>query len=207
MKWIRSFGPLLLAILAMTAPGRGQQASGAPPARTPQARPAMPPPTTIAATLDLQVGIYEGLVVGAAEAMPEDKFYFTPASLKIPGSAYTDVRTFAALVKHTAAANYVFWSGILGDKPPANNNGLTGPDELKTKAQIVQYLKDSFAVGHRAAQSLTAASAVEQVPFGSSTTSRLFMAGFGVVHCGDDYGQMVEYLRMNGIVPPASRGR
>jgi hypothetical protein len=144
--------------------------------------------------------------VEAAEAMPADKFDFTPASLKIPGSAYSDVRTFATLVKHTATANFRFWTTLTGEKMPENIKGPNGPDELKTKAEIIQFLKDSFAVGHRAAKSLTPENALEQVPFFRGTQPRLFVASGAVIHAADEYGQMIEYLRMNGIVPPASRG-
>ena len=145
-------------------------------------------------------------MVEAAEAMPADKFDFTPASLNIPGAAYRDVRTFADLIKHTATANYRFWSTLTGEKMPENIKGPNGPDELKTKAEIMQFLKDSFAVGHRAAKTMTAENALEQVPLFRGTRPRLFVASGAVIHAADEYGQMVEYLRMNGIVPPASRG-
>ena len=112
--------------------------------------------------VDRQVSHYEKNVVEAAEAMPADKFDFTPASLNIPGAAYKDVRTFAQLVKHTATANYRLWTNITGEKMPENIKGPNGPDELKTKAEIIQFLKDSFAVGHRAAKTLTAQNALEE---------------------------------------------
>ena len=137
--------------------------------------------------------------------MPEDKFNFTPASLNIPGAAYKDVRTFGQLVKHTAAANYRFWTSVTGEKMPESIKGPNGPDELKTKAEIIQFLKDSFAAGHRAAKSLTAENFLQPVPFRGGNSTRLFVATFGVIHDADEYGQMIEYLRMNGIVPPASR--
>src|SRR5215813_6655414 len=97
--------------------------------------------------------------------MPADKFDFTPASLNIPGSSYKDVRTFAQLVKHTATANYRYWTAISGDKFPANTKGPNGPDELKTKAEIIQFLKESFAVGHRAAAKLNTETALEMATF------------------------------------------
>lgn len=180
----------------------------APPAAasSPQAQPTPAPLMTIAAIVERQVSSYEKLVVEAAEAMPDDKFNFSPASLNIPGSAYKDVRTFAVLIKHTATANYRFWTTLTGEKMPENIKGTNGPDELKTKAEIVQFLKDSFAVGHRAAKTLTPENAAEQVPFFRGTAARLYIATGAVIHDADEYGQMVEYLRMNGIVPPASRG-
>ncbi|HSK42568.1 MAG TPA: DinB family protein, partial [Candidatus Binatia bacterium] len=124
----------------------------------------------------------------------------------IPNAAYKDVRTFAVLIKHTATANFRFWATVSGDKFPENIKGPNGPDELKTKAEIVQFLKDSFAVGHRAAKTLTPENATEQLPFFRGNSARLYIVSGAVIHAADEYGQMVEYLRMNGIVPPASRG-
>jgi uncharacterized damage-inducible protein DinB len=140
--------------------------------------------------------------------MPDDKFNFTPITLNIPGSEYKTVKTFAEEVRHVAATNYLLWGAITGDKSPIESKEDNGPSELKTKAEIVKYLKDSFAIGHKAAKSLTAENIVDQVPspFGQGQTTKLFCATFAVGHAFDHYGQMVEYLRMNGIIPPASRG-
>jgi uncharacterized damage-inducible protein DinB len=118
------------------------------------------------------------------------------------------VKTFAEEVRHVAATNYLLWGAITGDKPPIESKEDNGPSELKTKAEIVKYLKDSFALGHKAAKSITAENAAALVPspFGQGQTTKLFCATFAVAHGFDHYGQMVEYLRMNGIIPPASRG-
>lgn len=209
MKKIRTL--CLLAVLSLAIGGFAQSgktpaAPSPTPAASPQAQASPAPPATISSVVDRQVSQYEKNMVEAAEAMPADKFDFTPASLNIPGSAYKDVRTFALLVKHTATANYRFWTTLTGEKMPENIKGPNGPDELKTKAEIIQFLKDSFAVGHRAAKSLTPENALEQVPFFRGTQPRLFVASGAVIHAADEYGQMIEYLRMNGIVPPASRG-
>jgi len=207
MKQMRTF--CLLAILSLSIGAFAQggtkpAAPGASPAPQAQASPA--PPSTFASLVDRQVSTYEKNVVDAAEAMPADKFDFTPASLNIPGAAYKDVRTFAQLVKHTATANYRLWTNITGEKMPENIKGTNGPDELKTKAEIIQFLKDSFAVGHRAAKTITAQNALEEIQWFRGTAPRLFVASAAVIHDADEYGQMIEYLRMNGIVPPASRG-
>lgn len=214
MKHLRTL--CLLAVLSFAGSAFAQggakpaapAASPAPSAAAPSA-PAQPTPTpitTLAALVDRQVSQYEKNVVEAAEAMPADKFDFTPASLNIPNSAYKDVRTFAVLVKHTATANYRFWTTLTGEKMPENIKGPNGPDELKTKAEIIQFLKDSFAVGHRAAKTVTPENALEQLPFFRGSSPRLLIASGAVIHAADEYGQMIEYLRMNGIVPPASRG-
>ena len=159
--------------------------------------------STIASVIDRDISAIEKQVIEAAEAMPEDKFNFSPENLNIPGSDYKGVRTFAVQVKHVAASNYFIWSPLIGDKLPDGLKDGNGPEALKTKAEILKFLKDSFALGHKAAATLTAEN-ILQTPEQSKST-RLRLATFGVAHAFDHYGQMVEYLRMNGVVPPASR--
>ena len=210
MKCLRTLCLLVVLSFAIGAVAQGGAKPATPaPSATPaaQAQPTPPPITSLSALVDRQVSQYEKLVVDVAEAMPEDKYNFTPASLNIPGAAYKDVRTFAVLIKHTATANYRFWTTLTGEKMPESIKGPNGPDELKTKAEIVQFLKDSFAVGHRAAKTVTPENALEQLPFFNRTAPRLLIASGAVIHAADEYGQMVEYLRMNGIVPPASQAR
>jgi hypothetical protein len=204
MKHMRTLLLLFVLTFSIAALGQSSGASGSQ-ASTPPAQQSSQPAPTIASTVDNDVTIYEKLMVDAADAMPEAKFDFTPAGLNIPGSVYKDVRTFAQLIKHTAAANYRLWTNVSGEKMPDNIKGSNGPDELKTKAEIMQLLKDSFAAGHRAAKGLTPQNMLDPLPFRGGTQTRLFIATFGVIHDADEYGQMVEYLRMNGIVPPASR--
>jgi hypothetical protein len=108
-------------------------------------------------------------------------------------------------VKHVAASNYALWSLLTGDKFPEDFMGGNGPEALKTKAEILEFLKDSFALGHKAAATLTTENMLQLA--GRSKSTRLHRTTFAVTHASDHYGQMVEYLRMNGIVPPASRGK
>jgi hypothetical protein len=160
---------------------------------------------TLAAAVDREITAVEKQIVEAAEAMPEDKFNFTPESLNIPGSEYKGVRTFALQVKHVAAANYFIWSPLTGDKLPDGLKDGNGPENLKSKAEIIKFLKDSFALGHKAAATLTTENMLQNAEHSKST--RLHLATDAVAHANNHYGQMVEYLRMNGIVPPASRGK
>jgi uncharacterized damage-inducible protein DinB len=170
------------------------------------ASPSTPP--TIASAIDREISLVEKEAVEAAEAMPEDKFDFSPEKLNLTGADYKGVRTFGEQVKHIAASNYLIWSPITGEKPPDTVNDGKGPDNMKAKADIIKYLKDSFAFGHKSVATLTSANLVEPITSGSGRpTTRLFLATFAVAHCFDHYGQMIEYLRMNGIVPPASRAR
>src|SRR5258707_12399183 len=202
MKQIRIF--LLLAVLIFIATALGQGTTSVAAANAPQAQQSQPPPT-VASIVDREISTVEKQIVEAAEAMPEDKFNFSPESLTIPGSEYKGVRTFAVQVKHVASSNYFIWSPLTGDKVPESIKDGNGPPDLKSKADIIKFLKDSFALGHKAAATLTAENMLQTAGNGKST--RLHLAEFGVAHAYDHYGQMVEYLRMNGIVPPASRGK
>src|SRR5882724_5495810 len=163
------------------------------------------PAPTIASVMERDIGAVENQIVDASEAMPEDKFNFTPEALNIPGANYKGVRSFAVEVKHIAASNWFIWSPLTGDKLPEGLKDGNGPANLQTKTDIIKFLKDSFALGHQAAATLTTENML-QSPANSKST-RLHLAEFGVAHAYDHYGQMVEYLRMNGIVPPASRSK
>jgi len=183
-------------ILAASALGQSTTASAPQAAQT---------AATLASAIDREISAIEKQVLDAAEAMPEDKFNFSPESLNLPGANYKGVRTFAVQVKHIAASNYFIWSGLTGDKLPANLKDGNGPEDIKTKAEVLAFLKDSFALGHKAAATLTPENML-QAPEHSKST-RLHLATFGVAHAFNHYGQMAEYLRMNGIVPPASQGK
>jgi hypothetical protein len=141
-------------------------------------------------------------LVPLAEAMPADKFDFAPTNGEFKG-----VRTFAQQVRHVATVNNGISAALLGEKLPFDfGKGENGPENLKTKDQIVQYLKDSFAKAHKAAATINDKNAMEVIdgPFGGKS-ARLGPATSMVWHSFDHYGQMAVYLRMNGIIPPASR--
>ena len=200
MKHVRMF--CLLAIVSCAAVMQAQGSGSSAPA---QAKPAAPPPT-LASSMDRQVSIIEREFVSAAEAMPDDKFNFSPESLSIQGSDYKGVRTFAEQVKHVAATNFALWSAVTGEKPAYDvSDDEKGPASVKSKAEIIKFLKDSFEAGHKAAKSLTSENSTSTVTTFFGPTAKVFAVSFGVAHGFDHYGQMVEYLRMNGIIPPASR--
>ena len=159
---------------------------------------------TVGAAMD---GTYQWVpmqFIGAAEAMPAEKFDWAPTQGEFKG-----VKTFAQQVKHVAAVNFVFGALILGEKPRVDMAHVEmGPEGLKTKAEIVNYLKNSFAYARKAIQSLTAQNGVRPIknPFGPGPDfTAIGLATLLSFHGMDHYGQMAEYLRMNGIVPPASR--
>jgi uncharacterized damage-inducible protein DinB len=143
-------------------------------------------------------------IVSTAEAMPEDKFYFTPESLNIKGSEFKGVRTFAGQIKHLATDNFEIWSPITGDPVRADITDVNGPENIKTKAEIIKYLKESFALGHKVIAALTEKNAIDMIEFRGSNLPRLDLAFYALTHDNEHYGQMVVYLRMCGIIPPAS---
>ena len=149
------------------------------------------------------VALCENLVVGTADAMPADKYSFAPTDGEFAG-----VRTFAQQVKHAAATNYILGAAILGEPPPPDAGDELGPEAVRTKPEIMKYLIGSFAYLRKAAAAIDPQNAIVKgspiSPLRGKTT-RLGLAIETLAHAMDHYGQMVEYLRMNGVVPPASR--
>jgi uncharacterized damage-inducible protein DinB len=166
----------------------------------------MPKPTderrTVTMILDHTVLNLENEFVPAAEAMPEDKFSFAPT-----GGEFKGVRTYAEQIKHVAAVNYELGAAILEEKSPVDLNGEAGPASVTSKADILKYLKESFEYVHKAIATINESNYTGTVrsPFGEGKVSRMGLAMTVSWHGYDHYGQMVVYLRMNGIVPPASR--
>jgi uncharacterized damage-inducible protein DinB len=194
MKNVLLFIAAVGALSATNIPAARAQGNSAPPQQ----------PPSVASVLNMHYGIVEREIVSAAEAMPEEKYSFAPTSGEFKG-----VRTFAQEVKHIAFANHLFFGPLMGENIDAKSieQNANGPDNLKSKAEIVQYLKDSFALGHRALSSITPENQVTPLdkPVFPFLSTRLAIASIGMWHPMDHYGQIVEYLRMNGIVPPASR--
>jgi len=161
--------------------------------------------TSMTAGADRLLNYIEQHITEVAEAMPENRFDFTPDSLNIPGSQFKAVRSFAGQVKHLATDNFFIWTAITGDQMPAGIDDVNGPSDLKTKAAILAYLKQSFAVGHKAIATLTTNNAMDMIPFRGNKLPRVDLAFYALTHANEHYGQLVIYLRMCGIIPPASR--
>ena len=143
-------------------------------------------------------------IVSAAEAMPAVKYGFAPTEGEFQG-----VRTFGQQVKHLAATNHILAAAALGEEPPAGAGDELGPESVRTKAEILDYLNGSFAHLGKAIDAIgdshppVKSSPISPLP--ASATTRLALTVEALIHAFDHYGQMVEYLRMNGVVPPASR--
>ena len=148
--------------------------------------------------------IVEKEILSAVDAMPADKFGFAPTDGEFKG-----VRTFGQMVKHLSATNNILAAAALGEEPPAGAGDELGPENVRTKAEILTYLRSSFLHLNQAIEAIgqsnipVNASPISPLKRGEVTRSALIVES--LVHAFDHYGQMVEYLRMNGVVPPASR--
>jgi len=143
-------------------------------------------------------------IVDAALAMPADKFGFAPTV-----GEFSNVRTFGSEIKHLAATNYILAAAALGESPPADAGDEQGPDSVVTKAQHVAYLEGSFEALAKAIDAIGDGRIPVKTspisPFQGGTATRLSLITEALIHSYDHYGQMVVYLRMNGVIPPASR--
>ena len=154
--------------------------------------------------LQLFIATVEKDIVSAAEAMPADKYGFAPSEGEFNG-----VRTFRAQIKHLSATNYILSAAALGQDPPADAGDEAGPDRVNTKDDVIDYLRGSFqALGSAIAQVGNRTIPVRTSPISplqGQNATREALITEALIHSFDHYGQMVVYLRMNGVVPPASR--
>jgi uncharacterized damage-inducible protein DinB len=144
----------------------------------------------------------EKQLTGIANEMPADKYNFAPTNGEFRG-----VRTFAKQVKHAAAVQYLVAASILQEPITADMSDERGPDSVKTKAEILNYLKESFVSLKRAASTIDDKNAFSPIKgvFGSRPDTRLGLIVGAVSHSSNHYGQIVEYLGMNGLIPPDSQ--
>ena len=144
----------------------------------------------------------ESDITTSAEVMPEDKFYFSPEELHIKNADFKGVRSFAGQIMHLATDNILIWSAVTGDPVRADITDVNGPPAIRSKAEILDYLKKSFEVGRRALSMLTEKNAMEMIEFRGRRLPRLDITFTALSHANEHYGQMVVYLRMCGLVPP-----
>ena len=147
--------------------------------------------------------IVEREIISTVDAMPADKFGFAPTDGEFKG-----VRTFGQMVKHFSATNHILAAAALGEEPPADAGDELGPENVRTKAEILTYLEGSFVHVEKAVQAIgqtnIPVNASPISPLKRGEVTRLALITETLLHAYDHYGQMVEYLRMNGVVPPAS---
>jgi uncharacterized damage-inducible protein DinB len=183
-----------LALTAIAVNTAAQDSSAKPAARPPDI------PQSVAESVGSTLEFAEGNFLGMAEAMPEEKYGFVPTAGK-----FDDVRSFAEQVKHVACAQFAFFNEFEGKQPPADCE-KGGHDSAKTKAELIRYLKDSFDYSNRVLATLTAKNALERAEGRyAGPNTKLGISVVAVWHITDHYGQLVEYLRMCGIVPPMTQ--
>jgi uncharacterized damage-inducible protein DinB len=157
-------------------------------------------PKSIAESISQTLQFTEGSFLGVAEAMPENKYSFIPTAGNFEG-----VRSFGEQVKHVACAQFAFFNEFEGKKPPEDCE-KGGHDPAKTKAELIKYLKDSFDYSNRVLATLTEKNALERVAGRyAGPNTKIGISVVAVWHITDHYGQIVEYLRMNGIIPPMTQ--
>jgi uncharacterized damage-inducible protein DinB len=163
-----------------------------------QSRDSLAPPTATQVILDMITGA-EKQLIGVAREMPEDRYEFAPTQGEFRG-----VRNFAKQLKHAGAVPYLVAASLLGEPITADMSDERGPDSVKTKAEVLKYLEDSFAYLRKAAATIDDKNAFAPIKgvFGSAPDTRIGLIVLAVSHSSNHYGQVVEYLRMNGLVPP-----
>lgn len=156
-------------------------------------------PRTATQAIQEMISGIEKQISGVAREMPEDKYEFAPTVGEFRG-----VRNFAKQIKHAAAVHYLVAASILGDPVTADMSDERGPDSVRTKAEVLKYLEDSFAYLKKAAATIDEKNAFAPIKgvFGSAHDTRIGLIVVAVSHSSNHYGQVVEYLRMNGLVPP-----
>jgi uncharacterized damage-inducible protein DinB len=157
-------------------------------------------PKSIADSVSGTLQFAEGNFLGVAEAMPENKYSFVPTTGK-----FDDVRSFGEQVKHVACAQFAFFNEFEGKRPPEDCE-KGGHEPARTKSELIKYLKDSFDYSNHVLATLTAKNALDRVEGRyAGPNTKLGISVVAVWHITDHYGQLVEYLRMNGIVPPMTQ--
>ena len=208
-KQVSVFAILTLTTIAagaMAQPARGTRGAAPAPPMVGASAPVQPGTMVDPAkALDDMLTPFEEMVLGVAEEMPADKYGFAPKpGIFVAGqnAAYETVMTFGAEIAHLASANYYFYSSATGMKPEADVKAIS---QLKSKAELIAALKVSFAFAHKAITTINAGNAFEAIKPVDGQGTRATLAAFAVAHGNDHYGQLVEYLRMNGLVPPGSK--
>jgi uncharacterized damage-inducible protein DinB len=157
-------------------------------------------PKSIAESVSSTLQFTEGNLLGLAEAMPEDKYSFVPTNGNFQG-----VRSFGEQIKHIACAQFAFFNEFEGKNPP-NDCEKGGHDPARTKSELISYLKSSFDYGNRVLATLTPNNSLDRIEGRyAGPNTKLGISVVAVWHLTDHYGQLVEYLRMNGIVPPQTQ--
>jgi len=133
----------------------------------------------------------KGILLRAAEKMPEENYSFKPADT---------VRTYGQIIGHLADAQYLFCSTASGEKNP----DLKIEKTKTSKADLVAALKEGFAYCDKAYDSMTDAEATQNVKFFGNEVPKFAALSINIGHNMEHYGNLVTYMRIKGVVPPTS---
>jgi uncharacterized damage-inducible protein DinB len=198
MRFLRVAALLIMCGVALSAVGKSKTSQKSTPKQAAAQQDDIP--KSIAESVSGTLEFAEGNFLGLAETMPEDKYSFIPTAGK-----FDDVRSFGEQVKHVACSQLAFFNEVEGKKPP-DDCEKGGHDLAKTKAELIKYLKDSFEYSNRVLATLTVKNALDRVEGRyAGPNTKLGISVVAIWHITDHYGQLVEYLRMNGIVPPMTQ--
>ena len=136
-------------------------------------------------------GYISGVVVAAAEKMPEENYSFKPTP---------DVRSFGQLVGHVADAQYETCGTAMGEQPQMKNIEKT----KTSKADLVAALKDSVSYCQKAFAGMTDAKGAQMAKMDNYDMAKLTLLSVNTAHIYEHYGNMVTYMRLKGLVPPTS---
>ena len=188
MKAIFWMVALILTASVLTLPAHAQEMAKKDAALKPALSPSQ-------AVLDSWNDIARKLI-SMAEDFPEDKYDFKPTPAQ---------RTFAEQLLHAAGANYFFTNLTLGQKPPAEEDPKR--DQYKTKADVVAFVKKSYADGAAAIKAKGDKGMNDLITDPDShQQTRIYDEAYGFIeHSGEHYGQLAVYYRVAGLVPPESR--
>jgi uncharacterized damage-inducible protein DinB len=150
-----------------------------------------PPANPISVSQNKLYTLLSGVVIAAAEKMPEESYSFKPTP---------DVRSFGQLVGHLADSQYFFCSSVEGETKPGG-----GAEKSKTsKAELVAALKEAVTYCGKTYAAMTDAKGSEMMKLMNQDFAKLTVLSANTAHDYEHYGNMVTYMRLKGIVPPTS---
>ena len=191
---MRRLHPALLLFLTPAAVALAQgpppAAAAAPQAKAPAAS-VTAPSNTLSENTRVAYRYVKSVLLRSAEIMPEENYGYRPTE---------KVRTFGQILGHTADAQYLFCSAVLGKQNPLPNVEKTST----SKADLVAALREAGAYCDEAYDGMTDAAATETVKLMKGDMPKLFALTANNLHSIEHYGNLITYLRMKDLVPPSS---
>jgi uncharacterized damage-inducible protein DinB len=143
-------------------------------------------PNPLTTTLSIFRSNMQDKLMKSADAMPESKYSYRPTK---------DVRSFAEILNHVADISYILCSNVKGEASPATATAKV------SKTEIIAYLKGSFDYCDGVYSGFTDAHLNDPADFWGAKTNKMFVLTQVGNHDALHYGNLVTYLRLNGLVP------